>query len=57
MDLKRPSRLVGAANEPANLLIGRWLLGEVVDVGLDAAKAKCCRYAAMARAGGVIRHV
>src|SRR5262245_13632696 len=56
MNLKRPSRLLGTPNELAGLLIRRRLLGEVVDLGIDAPEAKGRRYAAVARAGRIIRH-
>ena len=54
MDLKRPSRLLGAAHEPSNLLIGRWLLCEIERVSMDTPEAEGCRYPAMAAAGGLI---
>lgn len=54
MDLKRPSRLLGPANEPSNLLIGRWLLCEIERMLMDTPEAEGCRYPAMAAAGGRI---
>lgn len=56
MDVKRPSRLLGAANEPASLQIRRWLLGKVEPIRTDAPEAKRRGYAAMTGAGGGIRH-
>jgi len=56
MDLKRPSRLLGPANEPASLVIRRCLVGEVKRVRIDPPKAKRSRYAAMTRAGRLVGH-
>lgn len=55
MDLKRPSRLLDAANERTSLLIRRRLAGKVRSLGIDAAETKRCRNAAMARAGRALR--
>ena len=55
MDLKRPSRLLDAANERPNLVIGRRLLGEGECVWVNASEAKRRGYPAMARAGRLIR--
>jgi len=55
MDLKRPSRVLGLANEGTSLLIGRWLFGEVGRVGTDAPETKRRWHASMARADRAVR--
>jgi hypothetical protein len=55
MDLKCPTRVLGAANQLADLLIGRRLAGEVERVWTDAPEAKRRSHASMAGAGGAVR--
>jgi len=55
MDLKRPSRLLDAANERTSLLIRRRLTGKVQGLGIDAAETKRSGNAAMAGTGRAIR--
>ena len=50
MDLKRPSRLLGLANEPTRLPIRRWPLAKVDRLRIDSAEAKGRRHAPMAAA-------
>lgn len=54
MNLKGPSRLLGAAHDFPNLLIGGWLLREVERVWMDTPEADGCWHPVVTTARGRI---